>query len=235
MNERESPVIFPSLQSRDNILKAPERQNVSGLLIWGITVLGLGIRLYHLGTYSYWHDEVHNLEKARRLWGVIFHGDLVSNHPPLFTVLIACWRFIGLGDNEASMRLLPTLIGTATIPVLFLLGRKLAGNRVALWAALLLAISPFHVFHSQELKEYILLPLTGTGAVWALVNALETNRCRSWAIYAFVALLACYSENHALLLLTAVNLWAVLFVLKKPAQWRYWFSANVVVFFLYVP
>ena len=50
-----------------------------------------------------------------------------------------------LGLGEFAVRLPAALIGTATVYVLYLLGSAVAGRGTGLLAALLLAISPWHV------------------------------------------------------------------------------------------
>ena len=99
----------------------------------------------------------------------------MSNHPPLFTVLLAAWRACGLGEDEWSIRLLPVLLGVAGIAALYLAGKRLFSERAGLMAAFLLAISPFHVLQSQDLKEYIVLPVTGTVAVVCLYEAVRRD------------------------------------------------------------
>jgi predicted membrane-bound mannosyltransferase len=82
----------------------------------GVLALALGLRLIRLGTLPYWHDEVHNLVASEDLYGLLVHGKLVSNHPPLPYLLVAAWRALGMDRSEWTMRLLPVSAGGA-VPV----------------------------------------------------------------------------------------------------------------------
>ena len=53
-------------------------------------------------------------------------------------------------------------------------GRRLAGPRVGLLAALLLALSPFHVYYSQEVRMYGLVTLLGLAAFSFLLYFMPT-------------------------------------------------------------
>ncbi|MBN2311582.1 MAG: glycosyltransferase family 39 protein [Candidatus Hydrogenedentes bacterium] len=204
--------------------------------VWlaAIAILGFALRLIRLGTWPYWHDEVHNLIKMEHLPEVL-RGEYVSNHPPLFTILGTAWRAVGLGGNEWTMRLLPVVLGVGAILTLYLFTRHLFGMRAGLFAAFLLAVSPFHVLHSQDLKEYIVLPLTAPIMAYFLYRAVDENRPRLWAAYALAAAGVCYSEFFAGPLLVAVNLWALVQFRGRWNRLPGWLLANFAGALLFLP
>ncbi len=64
-----------------------------------------------------------------------------AEHGPLTSLYLTPWS-IGAGDNVGRQRLAITLLGIATVPLIGLLGRRLAGPRVGLLAAGLAAVYP---------------------------------------------------------------------------------------------
>jgi len=80
-----------------------------------------------------------------------------------------------LGMNEWSARLPNALLGTAHVFIVYLLVRRIFNNvRAALWAAALLAISPWHV-HLSRLGFGIAAALALiTWAIYVLVRATDT-------------------------------------------------------------
>ena len=62
-------------------------------------------------------------------------------HPPAYTVFLAVPARLGI-DSVLSQRILTALLGTATVFLVGLLGRRIAGDRVGIVAAVLAAISP---------------------------------------------------------------------------------------------
>jgi mannosyltransferase len=206
-----------------------------GAWLAGVLLLALALRLYRLGHADYWQDEVFMLLKSENLHEVLTSGNFVSNHPPLFALLAAVWRMAGLGETEFMMRLLPALLGVAGIGAAWLLGRRFFSPRAGLIAAFLIALSPFHIHHSQDLKDYILLPFTGTLMALAFYEARETGRKTWWAAYALLAGAACYSDVHAGPLLIALNGWFLVTLRGRYRLLLPWFIANGCGFLLFVP
>jgi len=200
-----------------------------------ILLLALCLRLVRLGTFSYWHDEVHNLIASEDLYALIFHGNLVSNHPPLPYVLVAAWRALGMDASEWLMRLLPAFAGTATVGAMFVLTRRIADLRAAIAASLLLAISPLHVYHSQDLKEYIYLPFVAQIMVLFFYRAIENNKRADWILYGVLAGIACYTEIFVGPMLVAINLWALHAFRTRPGRWKGWLLGNVIGALMFVP
>ncbi|MBX7256842.1 MAG: glycosyltransferase family 39 protein [Candidatus Hydrogenedentes bacterium] len=212
-------------------IEAPRARLILLIILMG----ALALRLVSLGKYPFWHDEIQNMLAGEDLYGLLVHGKLVSNHPPLPYILVTIWRFLGLGANEFTMRLLPVTAGVACVAVVYLVASHLLGRRAGLAAALLLAISPFHIHHSQEMKEYIFLPTIGTLMVYSLIRAVETNRAGYWSLYAILASLSCYTELFVGPMLVAVNLWVLATLRGRRDRVKPWIIANVVGALLFVP
>ena len=117
-----------------------------------ITASGLALRLIRLGEIGLWYDEAFGLLIARRPWGEMNALLAMDVHPPLWFWFLHLW-----GTASVTWaRLSGALLGAATIPALWLGVRRPLGEGTALLAALLLAVHPIHVFHSQELRMYAL-------------------------------------------------------------------------------
>jgi len=99
----------------------------------------------------------------------------IDQHPPLYYTLLHFWIKL-TGDNPGDVRMLSAILGTLTIPVMFLLGRRLMGTTVGLLAALILALSPFHVRFAQETRMYTTLTLNASLALLALSYLLTDTR-----------------------------------------------------------
>jgi len=80
------------------------------------------------------------------------------------------------GESEWTARIVPTLIGVISIPILFFLVRKSFGPGVALLASLFLAIAPWHLYWSQNARFYTTLLLLYTLALFAFYYAVEEDK-----------------------------------------------------------
>jgi mannosyltransferase len=77
--------------------------------------------------------------------------------------------------NEWSARLASALIGIISIPILYFSIRKIIGSGAALILSILLAVSPWHLFWSQNARFYSSLMLMYTLAAFAFFWSMERN------------------------------------------------------------
>jgi hypothetical protein len=152
------------LAAADRLRRLSAHPAVEPLAVLGVSLLGLGLRLFRLGTWSFWGDEVFTLR---------FMDD--GFRVPLSTALIH-WLTESLGVSEWSARLGPALIGAATIPLLYYPVRRAFGRPVALVFSLLLAVSTWHLYWSQNVRFYTALLLLYTLALLGFHLALEEDR-----------------------------------------------------------
>ena len=150
------------------------------LLLLPIIALGAFLRLYRIGANGLWIDEAFSVWMGRQPVGQMLDWLVrIDQHPPLYYLLLHLW--MRLGDGEAVVRAFSALCSTLTIPAIYLLGRRLAGRRVGLLAALILAVSPFHVYFAQEARMYALLALNASLALYALARLLADPRAAALA------------------------------------------------------
>jgi uncharacterized membrane protein len=84
------------------------------------------------------------------------------------------------------------------------LGRELGGQRVGVLAMLLLALSPIHVWYSQEIRAYGLFFLLVILTLWRYAVARRTGARRDWLLYTLVAGAGLYAHYYFVLLLVAL-------------------------------
>jgi mannosyltransferase len=153
------------------------------LTLAGILLAGLLLRLYQLSTDSFWVDEVGVALAARAATFArmleIAHGHIMAM-PLDYTV---AWLVGRLTVSEVSLRLPAVLWGTLSILIAYLLFSRLGTPRIGLLAALILALSPFHVQYSQEARFYSPLVFFYLLATWLLLRAAERPTPRNWTAF----------------------------------------------------
>lgn len=229
-------ISMPPIKRLHEILaRNPMPDKRSFIALFFVVVLAVALRLIRLGTFSLWHDECHNLLISEDLYGAVVHGELIANHPPLPYIMLAAWRFIGMDYNEWTIRGMPLIFGVLGVVAVFWLARLLFGNRVGVISAFLLAISPFHVLHSQDLKEYIYLPFFASVMVGFFYLAVTGNRKRDWFLYGLLAGVCCYTEAFVAPLLVTINFWFLAQWPRVRKEFKNWFFANVFGVLLFLP
>jgi len=203
------------------------------LIIILLTLAGGCFRLFHLGTKSLWLDEGATVALARMAWPHFVHvwwyGE--ASFQGAFFLLMRGW--LHLGQSEAWVRLPAAIFGIASIPVIYLVARKLVGLRPALASAAILAFSPTHVYYSQEARSYTMTILLVLVSTWFFVRAVEQNYERDWILWTIFSVLAVYSHYFAALVLVAQA--CSMFFHRKPAPWGRFIVQGLVILAIAAP
>jgi mannosyltransferase len=172
------------------LVRIAENARYQYALLAAITVAGIALRLYHLGVWSFWIDEIFTVNRAQAHYHDL--PTLLRNIPPFrhqlpLSVILTSGALAAFGVSEWSARIVPALIGIVSIPLIYFPAKRFFGAGVGLIAALLLAVSPWHVYWSQNARFFTSLMLLYTLAVFALYWGLE--RDRPWLIVTSLVLL----------------------------------------------
>lgn len=164
----------------------------------GILLLAALVRTGGLGAQSLWLDEAFSHLWATLPPGVAWQGMIVDAvHPPLYYLLLRPWLAVA-GESEFALRFPSAVAGVLTVAVVYRVGRSWLGRRAGVYAALLLALNPFHVWYSQEARMYALLALLTLLAMMAFWWALGSRSRRAWGVFAGVSALAYLTHYFAL-------------------------------------
>jgi mannosyltransferase len=142
-------------------------------VVVALVALAAVLRLATLGQQSYWYDEAVTVHLVHDSFAGMLHRIPQSEStPPLYYVLAWVWARIA-GTGEVGLRSLSALAGIATVPLLYLAGRRLAGQVAGLIAAGLAAVSPFLIWYAQEARAYALVVLLCAASLLLYLRARE--------------------------------------------------------------
>ena len=117
-----------------------------------VLAIAATLRLLCLDSQPLSGDEAMHLHPLS--FAEVLRFDLMFN-PPLFRLLVQ--GALRLCPLVIAARLVPLCAGTGAVWLLYLLAYRLTGRTTALTAALLLAVHPWHIFHSQTIRAFALL------------------------------------------------------------------------------
>ncbi|HEV2309281.1 MAG TPA: glycosyltransferase family 39 protein, partial [Acidimicrobiia bacterium] len=193
------------------------RVDVFSKQIAAITAGGAVLRFAFLGRQPLSRDEAFTVLAVHKPLGALLSIIAHDSAPPLSYIvqhaIVAVW-----GGN-AGLRALSALAGTAAIPIAAALGRRLGGQRVALWCAATVAVFPSMVLASRDARMYSLattLVLASTLAVWRLVERPTWGRTAGYALCTAAAL----GTNYFTAFAVAGQLLTVVLILRAPVVAR---------------
>src|SRR5215210_7487143 len=149
------------------------RPRATLIALAALTGLAALLRFSTLDLQSYWFDESVTVSLVRLdLGGMLERIPASESTPPLYYLLAWLWSK-PFGSNEAGLRSLSALLGTATVPLAYAAARELCSRRVGLTVAALAAVSPVLVWYSQEARAYALVVALTTGSLWAFARLVR--------------------------------------------------------------
>jgi len=242
MVERSSgTVILGKAQRMTSNTENQSRVSIGAVLaVLAVIAIAAATRSWGLGERPMWLDETLTIWYARQaladLWGSILG---LEPHPPLYNTLQHFWLAFGV----------------LTVPLVFLLGSTVAGNRtgfaVGLLAALIFAIAPLQVQFGQEARAYAALAAANTlllcGAAWLVrhPSAMSVSPWTAlsggggwppplaWAAVVAGSVLSLWFHNTAAFYVAILFLFALVW-LTVDGLWRREVVINLLVVFVVI-
>ncbi|HUG43779.1 MAG TPA: glycosyltransferase family 39 protein [Acidobacteriota bacterium] len=189
-------------------------------LLAALTLSAGALRFHRLGDWSFWIDELFTIDRALTQYGTF--ADWIQHILPNslwfpVSVMLSSGALQFFGVSEWSARAVPAAIGVLSIPALYFPARAIFGARVAILSAFLLAMSPWHLFWSQNARFYTALVLFYTLALLAFFLGLERNR-PSYILFGILFFYLAFSERIFSLFLIPVMAFYLLACWKGPLQ-----------------
>ncbi len=231
------------------IKKYIEENKKEAAAIFAICAAALVLRLISLFCAGdLWLDEIYSYYFSSKnsvidVIRTLYTEDL---HTPLYFVLLHFWikffNIFNIGENDTVMRLLGFIPAFLTVPLAFFAGKTLFNRKTGYFAAIMLAISPFAIYYSTELRFYgfvLFLSLLSSFFFVKYVNSInssgELNPEKLLSTNALALIISnlalLYTFNISFVFVFFQFLCGLLFVIDKKT----FFKTYVLTGLLYIP
>lgn len=133
------------------------------------------------------------------------HGE--RGGAPLHFLL--AWLVDELGGGLTALRLLSALFAVASIPVVALLVRRLAGPAAALAACVVVGASWMLLFHGVYARMYSLFLFTSALSYLALLVAVDRGGTRRWVLWGIATVVMVAAHPYGALVVASQGLWVL--------------------------
>lgn len=196
------------------------------IFIFVITISGVFLRLYHLGFHDFWYDEVYSIITTTRFWQ--------DWPPPLYFAFLHYWIKV-FGTSEFSLRFPSLIFSSASIPLLFLLGRRIFNAKIGIYSSLFIGLSAFHLWYAQEARPYSLSVFLGLLSTYSLYRALTEKKNKFWFYFILFSALGLYSNiSYSNFFLLVAQLLSMQLFIKRRV-WIKTLFVFIIIFFSFLP
>lgn len=162
------------------LFEIPFRQLLPHLCLILIVFLGFGLRYHNLGYMSFDHDEMGLISKSKGIFNLgipytTYAGEVrwLTTYEAVPYPLALCGFLFGY--SEWSMRLPACLMGTLSIAVIGLMGRRLFDWRIGLFAAFIYACLPLDIRWAQNAFYLSQCQFLSLLTFWLFYEAIQTR------------------------------------------------------------
>lgn len=215
-------------------------KNLLRLIALGALLLAFLLRAYRLDHQELRGDEAFGYFFVQRTYAGMIEATvaLAEPHPVGSYFVLKPWLSLA-GDGEFALRFPSVWFGVLAVALTLRLALRLGFRRAtALLATLLLALSPYAVWHSQDARMYSMSMALTVAAVWLGVETLQRQRSRWGLAYVAVAWLALHTHYYAAFALAALTFFVAtraLFVPNARSSLARWLMWQTIVAALYLP
>lgn len=197
------------------------KENLKFVLVIFVAIL---LRLVNLNQ-SFWLDEAAQVIESARSLNQQFN--LAADfHPPLYHVLLHFW--LQAGTSEVWTRTLSVFLGIGSVIFIYFIGKTMMHEKQALIAALFLALSPYHIWYSQEARPYIAFVFFSLASTYFLLK-------KRWVLYTVFLVLSLYTHYFTIFLLAGHVFYIFLFERKYLKTGMVSIIFSLAAFVLWLP
>ncbi len=214
-------------------------------VIWPI-LIGFMLRLYKITFSSIWHDEGYTMWLLKYDIAGIIERTARDVHPPGYYLYSKPWVEI-FGSSEFSIRFLSLLFSVGIIYFVYKIMKEIWNEKVAFWASMFVALSPFMVHFSQEARMYGVVAFFTTASTYYFVKFIKTRK-KDWLfIYVPLMIAAMYTQYYAFFVI--VSHWVIMAIYTRDLfkfkwiklfkekegifNWQWWL-ANIIMLIAYL-
>ncbi|MEH1906705.1 glycosyltransferase family 39 protein [Nostoc sp.] len=212
-----------------------------------IIIISIFLRFCLLQNQSLWFDEGWSLALSD---GTTFQENIFQivnreagdKYQPLYYLVLFYWRS-AFGDSEFAIRSLSALLGVGSVIAIFFTSLRVYGKTHALWSSMIIAVSSFSVFYSQDARPYALLIFIASLQIYFFSYSMtedKSNKIIPQLLFGIFTAIGTFGSILTIFFSSALSLSHII-VYRNFKQWIKWwipvaiFSSPMIWFYLSSP
>jgi uncharacterized membrane protein len=228
-------------------LEIDMRQSKYYFFVFIIIIISIFLRFFLLQNQSLWFDEGWSLALSdgatvqENLFEIVSR-EAGDKYQPLYYLVLFYWRS-AFGDSEFAIRSLSAFLGVGSVIAIFFTCLRVYGKKHALWSSMILAVSSFSVFYSQDARPYALLIFIASLQIYFFSHSItesKSNKIISQVLFGIFTAIGSFGSILTTIFSLSLSLSHII-VYKNFKEWIQWwippviFSSPMIWFYLSSP
>lgn len=205
----------------------PQRERSA---LWALLLVSAGVRIASSAVFPYEQDEFYTIAEATDLFHTRVPPGIQAR--PFFFFLEHPF-ITTLPHTPTVLRVLAVLFGVLGVWATWALARRVLGQAGGLLAALLVMLSPWHLYASAFTRYYSLIFALAALVYWLLPRAYDSDRPRDY-VWALVPLLL-GTWTHPSFIFPAMGASIAISIMSEEGAWGWKWPSRNAWRYLWVP
>jgi mannosyltransferase len=144
------------------------------VLLSALLLMAVGLRLLFIAKRGIWYDDAFSILLSRQNFSQIFFGTAADTMPPLYYILLHFWMLVS--DKVFWIRGLNILVNLILMIYAYLFVKEIASKEAGYIGVFLFSISPFLIYHAQEVRMYMILALCQFAYLYYFVRWMRKGK-----------------------------------------------------------
>ena len=207
----------------------------STLIISGLIVFVIAMSMLIFSHQSLRLDESQSLWQTSHTPTKILNIIAQDVHVPLYHFILHFWQLF-LGNSVFTGRVLSLIFFALSIPAVYFVGKRTFNQNIGIFAATLLAISPFMNWYGNEIRMYSLLTLMTIMSQYFFVMIYKTRDKDAWLGYFIVNVFGIFTHYFFFFVLIVQVIFFFSYKsLFPPKALRKFIIIAVILLFIFAP
>ncbi len=194
------------------------RNNRIYLLLILILIISFFVRIYGLQSENIWSDEAVTIFNSHKSVLHNIKWSLGYGYYPSYHVILSLWEKI-FGLKEFNVRFLSLIFGILSVYMIFKIGTFMFNKKVGFYSSIILALSPYNVYYSQEARVYALFVFLSLCSIYFYLKLIQSNKNKHMVYYVLFTFLMLITHPPAIFILVFQNIHYLFFVKKNLKKW----------------
>ena len=174
-------------------------KNVIVVLLFSLAIF---LRFYCIEHQNIWFDESYSWDQTHNsIFQIIKYSAQWDVHPPLYYIILKYWISI-LGDSTTGMRSLSLVFNIGTMFFVYLILKNQKNTLTLFIALLLMAVSPYQIYFSNETRMYSQLAFFNIASIYYYIKLYNNDWQNKFHVFAFIIMTVFGLYTHLVAIIT---------------------------------